>query len=147
MQRFAVNEKDVFGAFAERSELGGLQIHVVLGKDFGDGIKQSQTVGGDDIEDESSSGFVGLNLHRRTGGKVPRTARKPAFRRERQGFPVGQGGSEVPFELSQTVSRSELREGVVSHKGVERPAVRSSVNARIDHGEARFAEKGDCPQK
>lgn len=83
MQRFAVNEKDVFGAFAERSELGGLQIHVVLGKDFGDGIKQSQTVGGDDIEDESSPGFVGLNLHRRTSGKVPRTAGKPAFRRRR----------------------------------------------------------------
>ena len=111
------------------------------------GVKQPQTVGGDDIEDESSSGFVGLNLHRRTSGKVPRTARKPAFRRGRQGFPVGEGGSEVPLELSQTVTRSELPEGVVSHKGVERPAVRGRVNARIDYGEARFAEKGDCPQK
>ena len=94
-----------------------------LDKDFGDGIKQSQTVGGDDIEDESSAGFVGLNFAPKDGWESAANGGKAGISAPAAGLPVGQGGSEVPFELSQTVGRSELREGVVSHKGVERPAV------------------------
>src|SRR5215467_2082037 len=138
----AVDQEYIFGALAERVDLGAGDIYVRLGQSVGDLSEQPGTVAGDDLEDVVRTLVVGKDPYFGRQRKVLEVATDAADRRQFERRTLDEHSLQFELDVADDVTVARVRVSrIVDDEAVQSVAVPRGMHLGLENRQARPAEE------